>query len=115
MQFKVFEPNIEVNGQTVYSIVDGFGHFKSMASKLLLDGGIGTRKADRMVEIDKTAWYSQEAWLSVFENIAEKLGGSMLYSIGLTIPRNAIFPPWVKDVHSAVKSVDIAYHLNHRK
>jgi len=39
MQFKVFEKNIEVNGQTVYSIVDGFKNFKAMASKFLLQEG----------------------------------------------------------------------------
>lgn len=43
MQFKSFEPNIEVNGQTVFSIVDGLGVFKTLAKKHLLSVGIGKK------------------------------------------------------------------------
>lgn len=38
-----------------------------------------------------------------------------MYNIGLSIPENAVFPPWVVDIDTAVKAIDIAYHLNHRK
>jgi hypothetical protein len=43
------------------------------------------------------------------------VGDGILYKIGLAIPANAFFPPWVTDIHSAVRSIDIAYHSNHRK
>lgn len=115
MQFKAFEPGIEVNGQTVYSIVDGIGQFKASASKLLQQEGIGVTDASGLIRLDPQGWYSQEAWLRVFEKIAGQIGSSMLYSIGLAIPRNAIFPQWVRDAFTAVQSIDIAYHLNHRR
>jgi len=114
MQFKAFEPGIEVNGQTVYTIVAGFKGFTNIASKMLLDVGVGTAGVDGLVEIDPAAWYPQESWLRAFEQISEDVG-AVLYTIGLEIPNNARFPPWVQDVHSAVKSIDIAYHMNHRK
>ncbi len=114
MQFRAFEKGIEVNGQTVYAIMDGFSNYKSIAAKYLLEVGIGTDKRGD-IEIIADAWYSQEAWLKAFENIAKRIGDTILYQIGLTIPKNAIFPPWITDIHSAVQSIDIAYHLNHRK
>jgi len=113
-QFKPIEQGIEVNGNTVYAIVDGFGTYKSMAEKILLAENIGEMKNDKYhIEMDK--WYSQAAWLSAFEKISHKLGANVLFTIGQKIPQNATFPDWVKDIHSAVKSIDIAYHMNHRK
>ncbi len=115
MQFKPFEKNIEVNGQTVYAIVDGFRVIKALAYKHLSDAGIGDVEKDGSVKIRLDAWYSQEAWLKAFESISKGVGSSVLFQIGLSIPKNAKFPPWVKDVESAIQSVDIAYHMNHRK
>ena len=94
MQFKVFEKDIEVNGQTVNSIVSGFKTFKVLASKFLLDEGIGEKDSDGMVKLDLDSWYSQEAWLKAFESIAEKVGDSILFQIGLSIPESAKFPPF---------------------
>lgn len=115
MEFRAFEPGIEVNGQTVWSIVDGFMLSKQTPSRILVEEGIGTIGADGVVKIDASAWYSQEGWLRAFQKISASLGAQVLFNIGKRIPENAIFPPWVTDVESAIKSIDIAYHLNHRK
>jgi len=115
MQFKPFEKNIEVNGQTVHAIVDGFRLVKTLAFKHLSAAGIGEVEKDGAVKIDPSSWYSQEAWLKAFESISKEVGSSVLYQIGLAIPQNAKFPPWVKDIDSAIRSIDIAYHMNHRK
>ena len=32
---------------------------------------------------------------------------------GSPSPKNAIFPPFVTDIDSALKSIDVAYHMNH--
>lgn len=115
MQFLSFEKGIEVNGQTVYAIVDGFKLIKSLAYKHLKEAGVGEVEKDESVKINPATWYSQEAWLKAFESISKDVGDSVLYQIGLAIPRNAKFPPWVVDIDTAVKSIDIAYHMNHRK
>jgi len=86
MQFVPFEDDIEVNGQTVYSVV-----------------------------VEPNEWIPQELWLRAFKEISEVIGAGALYGIGLQIPECAFFPPWVTDVHSAIRSVDVAYHLNHRR
>lgn len=114
MQFKPFEPGVEVNGQTVFSVVDGMGNFKSMATKLLLSAGIGKNEGSEY-KIDLGGWYSQEKWLKVFEDISKEIGENTLKSIGVRIPANAQFPPWVKDIDSAIRAIDVAYHMNHRK
>lgn len=115
MQFVPFEAGVEVNGQTVYAIVDGFRDFQQLASKFLLAEGIGTRGTAGIVKIDPVAWYSQDAWLRAFQHIAKEIGDPLLFRIGLAIPKNAKFPPWVSDIESAIRSIDIAYHMNHRK
>ncbi len=115
MQFVPFEDDIEVNGQTVYSVVEGFALFKKVPSDILLTLGIGHPGADGIVTLHEDEWIPQELWLRAFKEIGEVVGAGALYGIGLKIPECAIFPPWVVDVHSALKSVNVAYHLNHRR
>jgi hypothetical protein len=53
--------------------------------------------------------------LLCFQQISKQLGDGLLTQIGLAIPRNAHFPEGIRDIHAAIKSVDVAYHMNHRK
>lgn len=115
MRFVPIEEGIEVNGQTVLSVIEGFAIFKKIPSDILLAVGIGRPGADGVVHIEPDEWFPQAAWLKGFEAIGDAVGTGALYGIGLKIPECAIFPPWVSDVHSAVRAIDIAYHLNHRK
>jgi hypothetical protein len=114
LQFRIFEPGIEVNGQTVYSIIDGLGYFTNISRRYLSQVGIGT-VVDKKLVMDKYGWYPQEAWLMAFENIARQIGDRVLFNIGRSIPRNAEFPTWTTGIESAIYAVDVAYHLNHRK
>jgi hypothetical protein len=115
MQFKPFEKGIEVNGQTAYAVVAAYNLIKTVPSQFLLKEGIGEPGPNGVVNIIPDTWYSQEAWLRAFEKIALSLGDVTLFKIGTKIPENAQFPPWVIDIESAIKSIDIAYHMNHRK
>ncbi|MBF0207676.1 MAG: hypothetical protein HQK53_12380 [Oligoflexia bacterium] len=114
MQFKTFEPNIEVLGQAMYSMIEGFGAFKGVAIKYLVAHGICEKKDNELL-LDPAQWYSLDQWLQAFEKISRDLGDTSLFLTGKCIPINAKFPTWVKDVESAVKSIDIAFHMNHRK
>ena len=115
MEFIAFEKGIHVNGRTIYSVIDGFGAFKSSALRILKEAGIGETNSQGQYTLTLNKWYSQEAWLRAFKTIAEKLGAGHLKAIGYKIPQNAEFPPWVVDIHSAIKSINIAYHLNHSR
>ena len=106
-EFKAFVPGIEVNGETVYSVVDGVGVFKAKALSILAGHGI--------VDPVKGRWYSQQAWLDSFRSIAEGVGAATLSSIGRKIPENAQFPPEIDSIVKALSAIDVAYHMNHRR
>ncbi len=115
MEFHPFEPGIECLGQTVWTIVDAFDLFKRIPSHILVEEGLGELGDDDVVRLVPTGWYSQEAWLRAFQRIAESVGESKLYGIGLRIPENAKFPPHIQTIEDAIASIDVAYHMNHRK
>jgi hypothetical protein len=93
VEFKPFEPGIEVNGQTVYTIVDGFRLFKRVASAVLEREGIGRMRDDGDLIIDREGWYSQDKWLRAFARIADETGSGALFAIGRQIPRTPNFHP----------------------
>lgn len=114
MQFEPFRDGIEVNGTTVHAVLDGLGPYGSLASKYLLHLGIGVRTPEGRVVIERDAWYPQSAWLKSFSLIAEDIGEAMLEQIGARIPDNAVFPPTAPDLDGGIRSIDVAYHMNHR-
>jgi hypothetical protein len=106
-QFVALDPNVEVNGAAILATIGGM---EEDVMPLLEQHGIADPKTDQ--------WYPQQAWLDVFKEISEGwgAGGGMfdLVSIGMNIPDNAIWPPDIDTVESALKSIDVAYHMNHR-
>lgn len=114
MHFKPFEPGIEVNGRTIYSVVDALDPFMHIASDILIAVGIGTMTKDGY-KIDLDGWYSQEKWLNAFERICEEIGNVKLQLVGSKIPENALFPTLGNNIETGIRSIDIAYHMNHRK
>lgn len=115
MQFKAFEPGIEVSGEALGAIIDGFRKYPTIAAKYLTKHGFIKTPDGGIDSIDRTAWYPQQSWLSAFEGITNEIGVNSLYAIGRMIPENAIFPPHINDVHSGIRSLDAAFHMNHRK
>lgn len=105
-QYQAINPKVEVNGQTVLTIVNAMGSMKSLALKILSENGINDPQPE--------GWYLQQYWLNAFKQIAEKIGINTLRVIGTSIPKNAEFPPHINDIHKALSSIDVAYHMNHR-
>jgi hypothetical protein len=115
MQFKVFEPGIEVSGASLGAVVDGFRKYPTVATKYLTRHGLVKSVAGKASDIDRDGWYRLEDWLAAYEGIANEVGWNSLFGIGKSIPENAPFPPHVNDIHSGLGSIDVAYHMNHRK
>lgn len=115
MQYKAFEPGIEVSGASLSAIVDGFRKYPTVAMKYLARYGLVKNTAGKQPEIDRNGWYSLENWLAAYEGIAKEIGVNSLYAIGKSIPEAAVFPPEVNDIYSCLASIDIVYHMNHRK
>ena len=82
------------------------GVFKTKAYQILEKNGIKDPKPGM--------WFSQQAWLNAFKSIVEEVGESTLLQIGISIPKNAKFPPGIDSLLKALGSIDQAYHMNHR-
>jgi hypothetical protein len=105
-QFKAYSPSVQVNGQTVLSVVQGMGAFKERALKVLADNGIPNPQVNQ--------WYPQQSWLNAFKTLSETVGPTTLKLIGQSIPANADWPPQVNSIETALPSIDVAYHMNHK-
>lgn len=115
MQFKPFEPGIEASGVCVNAYIQAAKFFPSVMAKRLTKYGIGTLNGRNEITIDPDGWYSQESWLRAFEEIAKDIGPRACYQIGRNVYGSVPFPPEIRDIYSAVASVDAAYHMVHRK
>ncbi len=105
--YKAYDSNVEVNGQTISSFVNGTQpSFRQFILSILAANGIKDVLAD--------SWYPQQNWLNAFKEIAEKVGTMTLHAIGKAIPESAVFPPQINDLKSALSVIDVAYHMNHR-
>lgn len=113
-RYRVLEPGIEVHGQSIDAILQGFSMLHSIAWKILSAHNLGAMRAGQFV-FDREAWYSQASWLAAFEELESKVGDGALFQIGQKIPAAVTFPPGIRDIHAALRSVDMAYHMSHRK
>ncbi len=104
--FKVLEKGVEVNGQTVLSVIHGMEFFEQKALKIL--------EAQGIKDPEPGQWYCQQAWLNAFKIIADEIGPYALYCIGEKIPDNADFPEDMNTLHDQLLPFILAYHMNHR-
>ena len=105
-EFVADSPTAEVLGNVVLSILDGMGSLRSRAVQILAQNGIH--------DLDPNRWYPQQGVLSAFRTIFEKVGPSTLQMIGHKIPTNAQFPPSIHTITEALRSIEVAYRMNHR-
>jgi hypothetical protein len=103
-QFIAFNKNVEVNRQTVMSIVNSMDEGRERRMQILQSNNI---------DPDSKEWFMQQGWLNAFRVIAESLGEMNLFMIGKAIIDHAQFPP-IRNLEEGLKSIDIAYHMNHR-
>ncbi len=108
-QFECFAEGIEVNGQTIWSVIRGAGVFQNTARKFLAENGLPD------VKDSGDAWYPQQAWLDTFRALKEAVGPKTLFLIGKKIPESAEFPPEIQTIQAALGSIDVAFHMNHRR
>lgn len=101
--FKAFDPNVEVSGASIV-----------IATRSLGEDAIPILQKHNLYPIDTEGWYKQQDWLNAFSELSE--GNFMnLVAMGMKVPDFAIWPPDINTVHEALASIDVAYHMNHRK
>jgi hypothetical protein len=104
-QFIAFDDHVEVNGRTILSVINAMDFGREMRFDMLREHGINPEPGK---------WYKQQKWLNAFNSIYHHVGEKTLFMIGRAIPNNAAFPNNIKDLRSALESIDEAYHMNHR-
>lgn len=108
--YEPLDHDVEINGQTIIAMVDGVSRFsdeyRETVREALWEYGV--------VEPTPGEWYPQEAWLNAFGELATDLEPHILDRIGEQIPDAADWPSGISGVEDGLKSIDEAYHQNHR-
>ncbi|KAB2867233.1 MAG: hypothetical protein F9K46_00750 [Anaerolineae bacterium] len=106
-QFIAYDPNVEVSGAVILAAI---AHLKAEIVPLL--------EKHEIFDVQPDKWYPLQSFLNVLKSINDgwSFGSSAvdLMSIGMQIPENAMWPPNVDSVGTALGSIDTAYHINHR-
>lgn len=106
---------IEVSGRTITALLQAFGQFKTLATKYLLEEGIGQKGADGVVSVDPAAWYPMEGQLRTLARFNQELGDSVVHQIGMSVPKHVEWPPGIQDVRAFMMAMDMGYHMSHRR
>jgi hypothetical protein len=105
---------IEASTSGIKVLLAGFAMFPSVAMRLLVAQGVIAPKADGQILVQEH-WFALDSWLAVHEAIRKEIGPNALFTFGTRILENPKFPPWIRDVDTALESIDVAYHRSHRK
>lgn len=109
-RYEALDDDVEINGQTILAMVEGVSRFsetyKDTVRTALADNGV--------VDPEPGEWYPQQAWLDAFGELADTLEPHLLDRIGEQIPDTADWPAGIAGVESGLRSIDEAYHRNHR-
>jgi hypothetical protein len=103
-QFIAFNPDVEVDGATVFAFLDAMKRGKENRQAILDKHNIIAKDGE---------WNNQEKWLQVFKEFAQEVGDMNLLLMGMALIENAKFPP-MNNLQEALLSINIAYHSSHR-
>ena len=106
---------IEVSGRSIYGLMQAFGQFKALASKYLLEEGIGQPGPEGLAVVDLASWYPLEAQLRALARFSREMGDSVAHQMGMSLIKEVQWLPTIHDVKTLAEFLDIGYHVNHRK
>jgi hypothetical protein len=106
---------VEVSGTAMNSFFLALGSHKTLGQKILNESLFGSQLEDGNYSFEEGKWYPIEKGLLLYSKVMEQVGPRTLKIIGSKITESAVFPPQIQDIHSALQSINIAYHMNHRK
>ncbi|MHA1521897.1 MAG: hypothetical protein ACTSVZ_12210 [Promethearchaeota archaeon] len=96
---------VKINGQTINSIKKALLSEK-LASKFIIEA-VGE-------EVKDDEYYPADGFLRALNSIGEKMNVVILKKVGTKIMESAQWPPGVDSLESALKSISVAYKMNHR-
>ena len=106
-EFISFDENVEV-------IVEVIAAFQAAFPPELLEVGTMTLRKHGIYKPEPGNFYPLQPFLDAMKDISEQFGDAMLYRIGEQIASNAVLPPGLDSIESALGAIDVAYHMNHR-
>jgi hypothetical protein len=106
MTLLVNTARIEVLGNAILSALEAMKIAPDRAVRIFAERGI--------TQPDRTTWYPIESVLGAYRDIQKQIGPNTMQAVGRNIPKNAEFPPGLTTVEQALKSLDVAYRMNHR-
>jgi len=114
MHTPLIDPALESHSGAIGAIIAAFRAVPSIALKHLERQGIATPGPDGRL-LFAAEWVPMQAWVALAHGLVQEAGEAAVYASGLRIMEHALWPPHVHDIESAMRSVDVAYHMNHRK
>ena len=115
MKIEELDPALEVNREGVQIVVDGFRGFTLLANQIMIAEGVGADDGEGNLVMPPGAWNNLRSYLKALRRIEQEFGSQVLRDSGQALPKHVILPPAITDIYSALGSLDVAYHMNHRK
>jgi hypothetical protein len=105
----------EVTGRGIPATLEAFGEFTVLAGQMLMANGVGRPDRNGFIQVDTEGWYPLDGYLRTYRQIEEQLGPQMLRKMGAAKARHAVFPANMVDITTAMQSLDVGFHMNHRQ
>jgi hypothetical protein len=109
----------QILGANLQTILDGFGSFTLLASKILLEAGLGTIDDEGigLAKLDPAQWYPVPNLLRAWERIQTEFGEFTIKQAGLHIAKRAkqVSDAHFQNLETAFKLMDAGYLINHAK
>ncbi len=110
------DSGLEINGHdAVSNVIPAFRLIPRLAYRIFARHELGTLDGSGQFVPDPRPWWPMVNYLRALFEISEAVGPAKTVTIGKRIPQSAALPPSIHDIHSVFASIDVAYHLNHRK
>lgn len=107
-------PDIEVRAGAITLFLSAFDAFPSLAQKYLVERGFAELGRDGKL-VAARSYIPLDAWLATFDAVLADIGPNALFKIGQRIIGNPHFPVSVPNLEGALRTMDVAYHMSHRK
>ncbi len=107
--FRALSPRVEVWGTSMLGVLQA-----------VRDLGVSPRELDGLLQLHRLpqpepeGWYAQSDYLALLETLGRRHGMAWLRGLGRQVPRTSMFPPEIRSLERALRTLDVAYHMNHR-
>jgi hypothetical protein len=111
--------DFQLLGANLQTILDGFGTFTLLASKILLESGLGTvdEEGIGLAKLDPAHWYPVPNVMRAWERIQKEFGDNPIKQAGIATTRRAKLTSeeFFANIETAFTLMDAGYLINHAR